>query len=104
MTTVYEIPLSNTPQSFSITLGATQYRFRLAYLDTIEGGWALDISDTDGNSIVAGIPLTTGRDLLEAYGYLGFGGELWVLTDADPDAVPTFDNLGSASHLYFQVP
>ncbi|MCX5516239.1 hypothetical protein C3941_19810 [Kaistia algarum] len=103
MTKVYEVPLSATPQVFSITLGSTQYRLRLAYLDTIEGGWILDIADTNDNSILAGIPLVTGRDLLEAYAYLALGGELWVQTDADVDAVPTFDNLGAAGNLYFQV-
>ncbi|MCX5495362.1 hypothetical protein OSH11_11640 [Kaistia dalseonensis] len=103
MTTTYEIPLSATPQTFSITLGTTQYRLGLAYLDTIEGSWILNISDTDGNSILAGVPLVTGHDLLEQYAYLGFAGALYVATDADLDAVPTFENLGTSSHLYFQV-
>lgn len=100
---IYEIPLSPDPQSFSITLGATEYRLSLLYLDTEEGGWLLDIGDTNGNAIVNGIPLVTGHDLLEQYAHLGFAGTLTVSTDADPDAVPTFDNLGLASHLFFTV-
>lgn len=104
MATTYEIPLSAEPQSFSITLGSTEYRLSLQYLDTTEGGWLLNIADTSGNPIASGLPLVTGHDLLEQYAYLGIGGALYVGTDADPDAVPTFDNLGTASHVYFVVP
>ncbi|MBZ9939130.1 hypothetical protein LB518_22730 [Mesorhizobium sp. BR1-1-16] len=104
MATTYEIPLSAEPQSFTIALGTTEYRLSLQYLDTEEGGWMLNIADTSGNVILSGIPLVTGHDLLEQYAYLGLGGALYVETDTDVDAVPTFDNLGSTGHLYFVVP
>lgn len=104
MATTYEIPLSSDPQSFSIQLEGITYNLTLTYRDADMGGWLLNIADVGGNALVNGIPLVTGRDLLEPYSYLGLGGALWASTDADPDAVPTYANLGTASHLYFVVP
>jgi len=104
MATTYEIPLSPSPQRFSIQLSGVTYFLTLTYRDAIMGGWIIDIADVDEVPIASGIPLTTSRDLLEPFGYLGIGGELWVATDADQYATPTFDNLGEASHLYFVVP
>lgn len=96
-----EIPLSPTPQRFAITLGARQYRLSLRYLDTQEGGWLLDIADLSDTPILRGLPLVTGHDLLEQYASLDLGGTLTLATDADSDAVPSFETLGTASHLYF---
>lgn len=101
----YEIPLSPNPQVFSITLGAKDYRLRLTYQNVAEGGWVVDIADpTTGADLVTGIPLVTGADIISPYPDAGIAGALYVATDGDPDAVPTFDNLGVASHLYFVVP
>ncbi|AMM17512.1 hypothetical protein AX768_25265 [Burkholderia sp. PAMC 28687] len=97
----FEIPLSGVPESFLIALSGVQYKLTLQWRDAPQGGWVLDIADSLANKIVSGIPLTTGADLLEQYAYLGIGGELWVQTDGDPAEVPTFENLGSTSHLYF---
>ena len=90
-----------TPQQFSITLGQVEYQLTLIYRDTDQGGWFLDIADTAGNPILQGIPLVTGADLLAQYEYLNFGGRLWVQTLSDPDAVPTFGNLGDDGLLYW---
>lgn len=95
---VQEIPLSASPQTFRIRLGTQDYRFTLLYRGV---EWVLDIFDTSENPLVCGIPLVTGIDLLAQYGYLGFEGGLIVLSDGDQDAIPTFDNLGTTSHLYF---
>jgi hypothetical protein len=97
----FEIPLSGESQDFQITLGGVQYQMTLMWRAAPQGGWVLDIADSAGNEIVSGIPLVTGCDLLGQYAYLNFGGELWVQTDADAAAVPTYDNLGTTSHLYF---
>lgn len=97
----YEIPLSAEGQRFSISLSGTEYQLRVQWRNAADAGWTLDISDSSGNAIVNGIPLVTGCNLLAPYGHLGFTGVLWVQTTADPDAVPTFDNLGDASHLYW---
>ncbi|NTG86211.1 hypothetical protein G6L15_08635 [Agrobacterium rhizogenes] len=101
MATTYEIPLSPTPQTFSILLSGVSYQLTVRYADVPMGGWLLDIADQAGDDILCGAPLVTGHDLLEQYAYLGIGGQLLVQTDADQDAVPTFDNLGVESHLFF---
>lgn len=98
----YEIPTGPSPRTFSIALPSGTYSMRLAYADTDQGGWWLDIGDSAGNALVCGIPLVTGCDLLAAYGYLGFGGKLFVANDGDPGAVPTYADLGSTSHMYFE--
>lgn len=100
---IYEIPLSANPQTFTISMNGTSYEMTLKYRDCDQGGWILDIADSSGNAMVRGIPLVTGIDLLGQYGYLGFGVGLFVTTDGDMWAPPTFDNLGSTSHLYFTV-
>ena len=97
----FEIPLSPTPQRFAITLGGVDYTFTLRYRNVPEGGWYLDIADSEKTPIVDGIPLVTGVNLLAQYKHLGFTGRLWVQTIDDPDATPTFDNLGVGSKLYF---
>jgi hypothetical protein len=101
MANFFEIPLESKPQSFKISLGGTDYWLRLTYQKATEGGWVLDISDANHVAIVNGIPLVTGCNLLEQYKHLGFAGRLWVQTASDPDAVPTFNNLGNDAYLYW---
>lgn len=98
----FEIPLTPQPQNFNITLVGVEYQFSLAWRDAA-GGWFLDIADVSGNPLLSGVPLVTGVDLLAQYGYMAFGFELWVQTDA-ADAPPTFTNLGTESHLYCVIP
>lgn len=105
MTSYFQIPLTpGAPQRFSITLGQVEYRLTLRYRDVAEGGWVLDIADAGGAPILAGVPLVTGADLLAQYAHLNFGGKLWVQTLSDPDAVPTFENVGSDGLLYWVTP
>lgn len=101
--TIYEIPLSGDPQSLFIVLAGIEYKLTFIFRDVDQGGWIMDIATTTGAPIVAGIPLVTGADLLAQYAYLGLNVEMRVTTDSNMDAVPTFDNLGSASHLYFRA-
>jgi hypothetical protein len=98
--TSYEIPLSPKPQAFSIALGGITYKMTLRW-NVPASAWMLDIADATGDLMVGSIPLVTGVDLLAQYAYLGFTGKLVVQTDNDSNAVPTFDNLGTTSHLYF---
>ena len=98
---VQEIPLTPEPQTFSVTLANVEYKCTVQWRAVDMGGWVLDLADTDGNPILCGVPLVTGVDLLAQYAYLDFGGQLRVQTDNDPDVVPTFENLGVTSHLYF---
>lgn len=103
MATVYEIPLSPNPQTFTVALAGKSYQLTVQYRAAIMGGWVLDIADTAGTPLVQGIPLVTGADLLAQHKHLGIGGELRVQTDNAPDEVPTFGNLGQASHVFFVV-
>lgn len=96
------IPLQAAqPQTFNVTLGNTSYRFTLQWRNDPSGGWVLDIADAAGNDIVCGIPLVTGTNLLGQYQHLGFRGGLFVQTNGNPDAVPTFENLGNDALLYW---
>ncbi len=97
----FEIPLSPQPQRFTITLGAVDYRLTVQYRKAGGAGWVLDIADTNNAPLVTGIPLVTGVDLLAQYRHLGFAGRLWVQGAADPDNVPTYEDLGIGSHLYW---
>ncbi len=100
MTTAYEIPTSNIPQVISISLAGVTYKLTNKW--NVSGNcWVLDIADTNSNPILSGIPLVTGVDLLEQYGYLNFGGQLFAQTDHDLTQVPTFTSLGVNGHLYF---
>lgn len=102
MSTVFSIPLQvGTPQTFSIALSGVTYQLTFVYRNDALGGWTMDIADDSGNSLAQGIPLVTGADLLAQYGYLNFGGALYVQTTSNPDAVPTFDNLGADAQLYW---
>lgn len=101
--TFFEIPTSPTAQAFSITLNGTSYIMYLIYRDTDMGGWVLDIADSNNNSLICGIPLVTGCNLLDQYAYLGINGLLITSTDGDFLTPPTFDNIGTQGHLWFGV-
>lgn len=102
MAKYFQIPLEvGTPQRFSITLGQREYQITLRYRNVEQGGWCADIADANGTPIIEGVPLVTGADLLAQYKHLNFGGRLWVQTLSNPDAVPTFDNLGADGLLYW---
>lgn len=102
---VYEIPLVAGAQTFLVSLGGTEYRFTVTYLDVELGGYVLSIADTDGSAIVSSIPLVTGADLLAQHQHLNIGGSgrLILQTDGDDTAVPTYEGLGTTSRLYFVV-
>lgn len=102
MRTPFQIPLSAKPQKFSIQLAGTTYLFTVRW-NSVATCWILDIQDQNGVDLIMGIPMITGRDLLEPYPDLRFGGALIVQTDGDSDAVPTYANLGGAGKLYFIV-
>ena len=101
--TFYEIPLKPYAQEFEIGFATQRIRLRFMFQDVPDGGWFMDILDVKSVPIICGIPLVTGADLLGQFGYLGLGGPLFVVTDADSAAVPTFDNLGTGSHLFLGI-
>lgn len=96
------IPLTNLPQTFEIALGGVNYTLTSKWNDSPEGGWVLDIADTDtALPLACNLPLITGADVLAGLEYLGITGQLVVFTDGDDTAVPTLENLGVESNLYF---
>lgn len=101
---IYEIPLSPTPQTFGMALAGVSYVLTVYWAAAPGGGWILNIADASGAAIVNGIAMVTGVNLLEGLEYLGFSGGLFVQTDHDSDALPTFENLGITSHLFFVPP
>lgn len=88
------------PQKFSITLGSETYKINLVW-NNIGQVWIMDLNDASNNPIVNGIPLVTGIGLLRQYGYLGFEGDMFVQSNNNPDALPTFSGLGITSNLYY---
>jgi hypothetical protein len=102
MPTPFLIPLQSTNQRITITLAGVLYQLTVRWND-MNQAWQLDIADQNGNAIVSGIPVVTGRDLLAPFQYLNFGGQLIAQTANDTTAVPTLTNLGSAGNLYFVV-
>lgn len=105
MSTTFVIPLVNTPQSFNIILANTSYIMTCKWNDAPDGGWLIGFSDQlTGVQIVDNIPLICGLDVLAGLQYLGFDGQLVVYTDGDQNAVPTLDNLGVESNLYYVTP
>jgi len=104
MPTIYPIPLQAQPQELTIQLGGVTYTLTLNYRNTDMGGWVLDIGDSNNSPILQGVPLVTGANLLAQYEYLDFGGALYCQTTSDPDAVPTFENLGTDGMLYWVSP
>lgn len=100
--TVNEIPLTPQPQTFLITLSGQQYRLTFLWnADPYLGGWYVSFYDPQGNTLLGSVPLVTGANLLEQYAYLGIGGSIIVQTDHNTDAVPTYENLGINSHVFY---
>ena len=104
MATTYEIPLTAEPQTFGLVLAGRDLRFTLRWHEADPeqagepaGAWLLDIEDSEGASLVAGVPLVAGRDLLAPYAYLGIGGQLWIYGEDAPD----YGNLGESAKLLF---
>jgi hypothetical protein len=97
---ILEIPLSSKAQVFTIDLNGVEYKLSIIW-NSVCQSWILDVRNTDDTDVLLGIPLVTGRDLLEQFKHLNLGGNLLVQTDTDTDAVPTFNNLGTQGHLYY---
>lgn len=98
--TAFEIPLVPRPQQLNVVLSGVTYQLTVRPNDAAQC-WVLDMYDDLGGPVALGMALTTGVDLLSQLQYLGIGGQLWVISDVNPLATPTFVNLGTGSHLLF---
>lgn len=97
---LFVIPLSNVPQTFDIALGGKALTITSRWNDFC--GWVLDIFDeVDTVPLVCALPLVTGTNILKQFDFLRIPGQLWIITDGDAYAVPTQQNLGIASFLYY---
>lgn len=86
------------------TLTLDGVRFQLdTYTNRADGGWHLDIRDSNGEPIVIGIALATGLDLLYPYRYLDVpAGILFVNDLAGPREDPTLDTFkDKGAALYY---
>lgn len=95
---ITEIPLSPDNQQFNIMVSNVTYKIRIIWRD--DAGWIMDLQDSGGTDIIAGIPLVTGIDLLDQFSYLGLEFALLCLCDASTQEYPSKTDLGSGSHLY----
>jgi hypothetical protein len=101
---IFKIPLTNTPQRFEISLAGINYIMTVKFNSAFGGGWVMDLQNgVTTDYLVADIPFVTGVNLLSGLNYLGIDGQLFIYTDGDENAVPTFDNLGVESNLYFRT-
>lgn len=100
---VYTIPLIPAAQQFTISLAGETYGVKLQWCAPA-ACWTVEISDANGDLLVGGVPLVTGADLLEQFGYLGIGGSLLVQSTNDPDEVPSYASLGTTGNVFFATP
>jgi hypothetical protein len=102
MLSFFLVPLTNVPQTFQIVLAGITYLMTSKWNDSDDAGWVLDIFDQNDVPLACNIPLVTGEDCLVGLEYLGIQGNLYVNSSAgSPLAVPTLNNLGVDSNLYF---
>lgn len=98
--TAFALPLVSAQQKVGVTLAGVDYILYVRW-NYISNTWNLDIHTSSDTLLIGAIPLVTGLDLLEQFGYMNIGGRLEVQTDGDTFKVPTFENLGTDSVLYF---
>lgn len=99
----YVVPLTPSNQEFDISLSGVSYHFRVKW-NSFSNAWILYIEDSKQNPILSGLPLVTGCDLLEQYGYLNIGGALIVQSTNDASLVPDYNSLGSTGNLFYIIP
>jgi hypothetical protein len=98
---IYEIPLTNDAQIFSIDLAGIEYQINLYWCDAA-GIWVIDLADNaTGVAILSGVPLVAGPDLLAQFAYLRIGGKLSAYTEGNINSAPTYDNLGVTGKVTF---
>ncbi len=99
---VFEIPLSSGAQKFSIRLGENTLQIRLVWREAEGGGWFIDLFDNEGLDLITGIPLRSGRNILEEHAHLGLGA-LTVSLDGETSRDPAYDEMGSKVQLYWMA-
>lgn len=95
-----EIPLRAEQQRLGVSLDQTDYFMVLTWCAPMSY-WVLELQDSGGNRLLAGVPLIIGADLLAQYKHIGLKGALVVQSDTNPQHNPTYTDLGGTSHLYY---
>lgn len=96
----YEIPLTSTPYAqytFKLTLGKKNINIllKLRYYDLYEL-WVADVCDnSSGDTLINGLPLVPGIDLLGQYSYLDIGSAYVVSIEPTTQEQPDSETLGS---------
>lgn len=90
---MWQIPLIEGSQRFSVTLGENVFQLSLIYRTAPQGGWFLDLEKTDGSDAIYGIPLVLNANLLSQHQYKGWG-SLYVQMDGDVSTHPSYENMG----------
>lgn len=96
----FKIPTNGLPQQFDVTLSTITNKMKMNW-NPQAGTFILDILDKNQVPILSGLSLVTGSDLLSQFEYLGFSGSLLVQTSGAPDVLPTAENFGTLSNLYY---
>lgn len=110
MATISEIPTEGGHPFYEIITWDGVARTLYFKWNTVAQAWVMDIYAADGGTaLITGIPLVTGADLLEQYGYLPLAASTIMTVMSigpfvSPDSVPNFDNLGRDGHLYLVTP
>jgi len=96
---LFEIPLSTGNQKFTVQLNKTACKIRLIYR---LNHWYLDILDTAEKTLIAGLALNAGTDLLEQHQHL-IKGSLFIINSNEDESQGFFD-LGKKIRLYWRDP
>lgn len=98
---IFNIPFSNTNQTFNITLNGQNLTITCVWNQEIPT-WVASIQDTNTQTpIITGLALVTGCNLLSQFYYTGLTGAIVVYTKGDPGALPTFESLGNESSVFY---
>lgn len=99
---VFRIPLTNTAQSFNITLSGVSLTLITRWNEFMPA-WELGFQDTNTQkNIFTFVPLVTGADLIGQFRYNGIlPGVLLCFTEGETDAIPTETNLGASANLFY---
>ncbi len=100
---VLEIPLAPYPQKMTIELSGVVYSLTFKWNEPMQC-WVVDFATPAGVTVLTGIPIVTGVDLVEQFEYLQLGGGVQAVSDTVATDVPTFENLGVSSHVYWTAP
>lgn len=106
----YEVPtMPGRPFSERFTIGNTTHSLYFCW-NWVAQCWVVDIfNEAATTALIRGVPLVTGCDLLEQFGYLEVGTKsiltvMCIGPDVSPDTIPTFTNLGTDGHVFITVP